>query len=56
MLNTDKYIWKVKEVDVSDGDMRGWEAGWYFQDETEQLNGPYSSRQEATDALNAYVP
>jgi hypothetical protein len=54
MKNTDKYIWKIDAGDeCADTDVTG--PGWYFADETERLNGPYSSRQLAKDALNAYA-
>lgn len=52
MKQTDRYIWKVEKED------RTWEnagPGWYFQNEVEHLEGPYSSRQEALDALAIYV-
>ena len=55
MEQTDKYIWKVNEDDehCADTDITG--PGWYFQDETERLQGPYNSRQKALDALSAYA-
>lgn len=28
---------------------------WYFNDEAEQMDGPYDTREEATDALRAYL-
>lgn len=38
--------------------MKESEDGWYFADETEQLDGPYPSQQAAVDAresLAAYL-
>lgn len=31
------------------------DVGWYFNDEAEQLNGPYQSRKEACEALDKYA-
>jgi hypothetical protein len=33
----------------------GFENGWYWVDETEQLNGPYRHDYEAVAAVNAYI-
>lgn len=52
MENTDKYIWRIDEGDDVEPDKLP--PGWYFQNEVEQLEGPYSSRQEALDALEGY--
>jgi hypothetical protein len=54
MQNTDKYIYLVEDSDMDNPDLKGFSTGWYFSDETEQLNGPFSSRQEALDSLAAY--
>jgi hypothetical protein len=54
MLNTDKYIYKIEDSDSSDPDLKEFSTGWYFVDEVEQFNGPFSSRQEALDSLHAY--
>jgi hypothetical protein len=54
MEKFDNYIWKVEEEDTSNPDIQLLPR-WYFQDEAEQLNGPYCTRQEATDALTQYV-
>jgi hypothetical protein len=53
--NTDKYIWRVDECDEHCADCEITGPGWYFQDETERLVGPYSTRQEALDALELYA-
>lgn len=31
-----------------------WKAGWYFSDETEDLVGPFPTKEEAEAALKAY--
>ena len=41
------HIWEVKNEE-------GYEDGWYFSDETEQLNGPFTSRGEAEKQLRDY--
>lgn len=43
-------IWFCKEGE-NEWDHR---EGWYFSDETEQLNGPYRSAIEAMMALDLY--
>lgn len=54
MRNTDKYIYKIEDSDSTNPDLKDFSVGWYFSDETEQFNGPFSSRQEALDSLDAY--
>ncbi len=54
MEQTDRYIWKIEAGDAEDDpNVNG--PGWYFVDEAEQFNGPYSSRQEALDSLKSYM-
>jgi hypothetical protein len=56
MKQTDRYIWKIEETDLAllgDPDVTG--AGWYFVNEAELFEGPYSSRQEAIDVLASYA-
>jgi len=55
MLNTDKYIYKIEDSDSNNTDLTEYPTGWYFSDETEHFNGPYISRQEALDSLEAYA-
>ena len=58
MLQTDRNIWKVEEADAAVANLdsgNNLTPGWYFQNEVEQLVGPYSSRQEALDALDVYA-
>jgi hypothetical protein len=51
MMNTKKYIWYADGKDyLHDGIKRG----WYFQNECEMLEGPYSSEQEAENAMTEY--
>lgn len=54
MLNTDKYIYKIEDSDIGNPDFSELSIGWYFSDEGEQMHGPFSSRQEALDSLDAY--
>lgn len=48
-----KNIWHLTE-DVQDGD-DFYSAGFYFVDETQQLNGPYLTLLEANKALKNYI-
>lgn len=48
----DDCIWYLGGIDPSNATFAV--AKWYFSDETQQLNGPYDSRQEAEEALKAY--
>lgn len=49
----EKHIFEVREGD-GDPINDGWEVGWYFADETEGLNGPFKTREEAISALKDY--
>jgi hypothetical protein len=52
MKETSRYIWLVEESDFAETNIA---PGWYFEDETEQFNGPYTNEQNAMNALEAYV-
>ena len=59
MMNPDLHIFKIEDSDLdptgpSAGDLIGYSVGWYFEDETQGLNGPFNSRQEALDSFNKY--
>lgn len=49
------YIYLCESVEGSLSDEDGWDVGWYFADETEDLNGPFETHEEAEKALADYV-
>ena len=48
----DECIWYLAGTCASDHTLKA--GAWYFSDESESLNGPYDSREEAEKALKAY--
>ncbi|HEY6018406.1 MAG TPA: hypothetical protein VIY48_00445 [Candidatus Paceibacterota bacterium] len=48
-----KHIWYVRE-DIKDGDDI-YKQGYYFVDETSQLNGPYETLEQTKEELAKYV-
>ncbi len=55
-LNPDTNIWQVEDMDALEyPGFKDLTPGWYFINEVEQFVGPYSSRQEALDALSIYA-
>lgn len=48
MTRVKDYIYHQEESDSQ------WERGFYFVDETEDLEGPYPSEDEASSALKLY--
>jgi len=49
-----KHVIHLSESEVRDNkDIR--KPGWYFIDETEQINGPYDSESAAIEALIQYA-
>lgn len=55
MQQTDRYIFLIEEADKVNPDLEGFLTGWYFADETEDLQGPFSTRQEAIDSMKKYA-
>jgi len=49
----EKYIYLNDETRYDYG--VEWLPGWYFADETEQLNGPFSTIEEARAAMKTYI-
>lgn len=35
--------------------VKDWQAGWYFEDETEQFHGPFGTIEEARELLAEYI-
>lgn len=53
MKEIEKYIYLNDETRYDYG--VEWLPGWYFADETEQLNGPFSTIEEARAAMKTYI-
>jgi hypothetical protein len=50
----EKHIWH-NATDSNDSEFNfAWKAGWYFADESEQLNGPYETKEEAIKKMDEY--
>lgn len=43
-------IWRVEEGEEGNS----FAPGWYFEDETEDLHGPYATEEEAQEQLRRY--
>ena len=55
MIYIGKYLFHFNEADVKEEGSHVKEPGYYFSDETEQLQGPYDSAELASAAMTAYA-
>jgi len=52
MLNPEEYIYYFAENEIDEFVTK---SGWYFSDETEQLQGPFETIEEVKKNLNDYA-
>lgn len=56
MTRKEPYIYLCEPAeDGASSDSDGWDAGWYYSDEAEDLIGPYPTREDAKEMLAEYV-